>query len=118
VTVKIWDLGGQERYRAEWFRYTRGCNVIVFIIDSQQPAHLATAKKELHQLLEDRELARIPLLILVNKVDLGSRISEAEAIKGLNLDYISENPWVVMPLSAKCGTNVNEALEFLIKHAR
>merc|ERR1711871_1124774 len=62
VTCKIWDIGGQERYREEWGRYTRGCNVIVFVIDTQRPDQLGTAKKELHQLLEDPELNRLPVL--------------------------------------------------------
>jgi ADP-ribosylation factor-like protein 8 len=91
VTCKVWDIGGQERYRSEWGRYTRGCNVIVFVLDTQRPDQLPTAKKELHTLLEDPELSRwvivrlnlltlpfvilsrLPLLILANKIDLGSQ---------------------------------------------
>jgi GTPase SAR1 family protein len=57
VTLKVWDIGGQKQYRSEWARYTRGCNVIAFVVDTQTPQTLHIAKKELHQLLEDRELA-------------------------------------------------------------
>ena len=57
VTLKVWDIGGQKQYRSEWARYTRGCNVIAFVVDTQTPQTLHVAKKELHQLLEDRELA-------------------------------------------------------------
>ncbi len=51
------DMGGQSSYRREWPRYTKGCDVICFVIDTQAPEDLAVAKKELHQLLEDRDLA-------------------------------------------------------------
>ena len=34
VQMKCWDLGGQEQYRSEWARYTSGCDVILFIVDS------------------------------------------------------------------------------------
>jgi len=117
VTCKIWDIGGQAKYRAEWPRYTKGSDVIVFVIDTQQPNQLPIAKKELHQLLEDRELQKLPLLILANKIDLGPKINEKELVKGLNLDYIIENPWLVIPISAKEGTHIDQALQFLIKQA-
>jgi len=118
VTCKVWDLGGQEKYRSEWPRYTKGCDCIAFVIDTQEPTLLPTAKKELHRLLEDRGLSSLPILILANKIDLGPKISEQELIKGLNLDYIVDNPWVVIPVSARDGSNVDKALEFLIKQAK
>ena len=34
VMMKVWDLGGQERFRAEWARYTQGCDVILYVVDS------------------------------------------------------------------------------------
>ena len=33
VQLKVWDLGGQERFRAEWGRYTQGCDCIIFCLD-------------------------------------------------------------------------------------
>lgn len=35
ITCKIWDIGGQAKYRSEWPRYTRGCDVIAFVVDTQ-----------------------------------------------------------------------------------
>lgn len=117
VTCKVWDIGGQQKYRPEWSRYARGCNVIAFVCDTQCPNLLPVCKKELHQLLEDRELSNLPLLILANKIDLGPKISEKELIEGLNLDYIVDNPWLILPISAREGTNIDQALKFLISHA-
>lgn len=34
VSMKCWDVGGQQQYRAEWGRYTRGCDVIIFVVDT------------------------------------------------------------------------------------
>lgn len=31
VTMKIWDIGGQPRFRSMWERYCRGVNAIVYI---------------------------------------------------------------------------------------
>lgn len=34
VQMKCWDIGGQAQYRSEWGRYTRGCDVIVYVVDA------------------------------------------------------------------------------------
>jgi ADP-ribosylation factor-like protein 8 len=57
ITMKCWDLGGQSQYRAEWGRYTRGCNVIIFVVDANAMGILPDAKIELHRLLEDRSVS-------------------------------------------------------------
>lgn len=118
VFIKAWDIGGQQQYRSEWGRYARGCHVIIFVVDTQNVADLATAKQELHRLLENPHVSKLPLLILANKIDLGPKLSEQELIRGLNLDYVTENPWLIIPISAKYGSNVDKALEFLIGQSK
>lgn len=54
VTMKCWDIGGQQQYRSEWGRYTRGCDVIMFVVDAYNVDRIADARRELHRLLEDR----------------------------------------------------------------
>ena len=72
---------------------------------------------ELHRLLEEQELNKIPLLILANKTDI-AKINRDDLTRSLNLDYIVENPWVLTSISAKNGDNIDKALEFLILHAQ
>ena len=117
VQMKCWDLGGQQQYRAEWGRYTRGCNVIMFVVDSHAMHLLPDAKAELHRLLEDRELATTALLVISNKIDLEPHIGDKELIKELNLDYIVDNPWMIIPCSALKTINVDEIVRWLIKQA-
>ncbi|MES1909116.1 MAG: hypothetical protein MHM6MM_001917 [Cercozoa sp. M6MM] len=118
VQFKVWDIGGQRQYRSEWPRYTRGCDVIIFLVDAADVERLDDARHELHKLLDDRELAGMPLLVLANKIDLPTCVPEDELIRALNLDYISENAWMVVPLSAKNGTNIDKAVKYLLKYAR
>lgn len=54
----------------------------------------------MHRLLEDQELASTPLLVLANKVDLEPHMSEEQVIRELNLDYVTANPWILIPISA------------------
>jgi ADP-ribosylation factor-like protein 8 len=73
------DIGGQRQYRSEWGRYTKGCDVIIFVVDAfavrrswrvdaaiplltcrcvcllrLQREQIPVARKELHRLLENR----------------------------------------------------------------
>ena len=68
-------------------------------------------------MLEDRELNNTPLLIVANKIDLEPHAPEEELIVSLNLDYITENPWIIIPCSALKSVNVTEVVEWLIKQS-
>ena len=32
VTIKLWDIGGQPKFRSMWERYCRGVNAVVYEI--------------------------------------------------------------------------------------
>ena len=115
VKMKCWDVGGQEQYRGEWIRYAKGCDVLVFVVDVADKDQFPTAKQELHRLLEDPDLAKTPLLICANKIDLEPHASEPELVSALNLDYITEQPWIVFPISALRGTNIEKVMTWLVK---
>lgn len=96
VTLKVWDIGGQPRFRSMWERYCRGVNAIVYVsslvlrsnvsryvVDAADHAKLETAKVELKSLLEKPMLAGIPVLVLGNKNDLPNALSAEQLIEKL-----------------------------------
>lgn len=32
VTIKLWDIGGQPKFRSMWERYCRGVNAVVYVL--------------------------------------------------------------------------------------
>ncbi|OLY79165.1 ADP-ribosylation factor-like protein 8B [Smittium mucronatum] len=83
VTMKLWDIGGQPRFRSMWERYCRGVNAIVFVVDSADQAKLDQARAELWSLLEKPLLSTIPVLVLGNKNDLEESLTVEELIEAL-----------------------------------
>lgn len=67
--------------------------------------------------LNNSELATTPLLVLANKIDLEPHISEPELIRELNLDYIVDNPWLVIPISALRLVNIDQVIQWLMKQS-
>jgi small GTP-binding protein len=96
--MKVWDLGGQERFRDQWPKYTSNSDVILFVVDANDTQKVPEAKKELHALLEEKDLKDKPVLILLNKIDLEPRFTKSEIVKHLNLEYLTDNPWAVVPI--------------------
>jgi ADP-ribosylation factor-like protein 8 len=110
--------GGQEQYRTEWSRYTKGCDVVLYVVDTAAPQKLAAAKKELHKLLDDGSIGSTPMLICANKIDLEPHVGEAELIERLQLNYVMETPWMVLPISALKCTNIEQVVEWLTSQGK
>ena len=117
VVLKLWDLGGQARFRGMWERYCRGVNAIVFVIDGADHSKIASAKTELQSLIEKQALQGIPLLILSNKNDLPGCLKEEEVIEQFGLQLIQDREVCCYSISAKNSVNLDNVLQWLMKHA-
>jgi Arf/Sar family protein len=117
VQLKVWDLGGQERFRSEWGRYTQGCDCIIFCVDAHDFGRVEKAKEELHNLLQDSSLHSLPMLVCLNKIDLEPHLSKEECIRDMNLSAITENPWLVIPISALRQININDVVDWLVRNS-
>ncbi|KAK6125263.1 hypothetical protein DH2020_041007 [Rehmannia glutinosa] len=76
VTIKLWDLGGQPRFRSMWERYCRAVSAIVYVVDAADHDNISISKSELHDLLSKPSLSGIPLLVLGNKIDKPQALSK------------------------------------------
>ncbi|KAI0712138.1 Arl8a protein [Earliella scabrosa] len=113
VTLKIWDVAGQPRYRSIWERYCSGVDAVVFVVDSVDKEKFETARFELHQLLSQTTLLGVPLLVLGNKNDLEGHASVQELIKALQLDKITNRPVSCYSCSMKSQHNLDIVLQWL-----
>ena len=69
---------------------------------------------ELQRLLDEDKLIGVPLLIYANKTDLINSLNVSELTAGLNLHSIRDRPWLIVPVSAKTGENLQQGIEYLI----
>jgi len=118
VTIKLWDLGGQPRFRSMWERYCRGVNAIVYVVDSADRDSIITSKTELHDLLAKPALEGIPTLVLGNKNDLPSSVGVDGLIECLGLKSITNREVCCYSISAKNTTNIDITIDWLIKHSQ
>lgn len=118
VTIKIWDIGGQPRFRSMWVRYCRGVNAIIYMVDAADHEKVEASRSELQSLLEKPELAGIPVLVLGNKRDLPNALDEKELITRMNLSSINDREICCFSISCKEKNNIDITLEWLTKKSK
>ena len=70
----MWDVGGQATKL--WKHYFDKIDAILFVIDANAATldpngkAMQKSKTELHKMAKDQALATVPILIMVNKIDL------------------------------------------------
>jgi len=119
VTIKVWDMGGQEKFRSMWERYCRGVQCIVFVLDASTPQLFTTANTELHSLLLQPSLQSTPLLLLYNKCDLATAVSADECNRVLGVDSMRDKREIGWyRVSCKRVEGIDKTLEWIMKHAK
>ncbi|KAA1469833.1 Arl8a protein [Dentipellis sp. KUC8613] len=113
VTLKIWDVAGQPKFRSMWERYCNGVDAVVFVVDSTDHDKFETARFELHSLLNQPSLAGVPLLVLGNKNDLEEHAPVNELIRALELDKITGRPVSCYSCSMKSQHNLDIVMQWL-----
>ncbi|KAM0682030.1 ADP-ribosylation factor-like protein 8A [Mitosporidium daphniae] len=118
IIIKMWDIGGQPRFRSMWERYCRNVNAILFVVDSSDYERMEEAKRELHALVARASLHGVPLLVLANKNDLPKAFSSKELIVAFDLEEIRSREVACYSISAKNAVNIDVTLQWILKHAK
>ncbi|KAH7924959.1 P-loop containing nucleoside triphosphate hydrolase protein [Leucogyrophana mollusca] len=117
ITLKIWDVAGQPKFRSMWERYCNGVDAIIFVVDSADTEKFDTARFELHQLLSQASLNGVPLLVLGNKNDVDGHAPVKDLIKALQLDKIQGRPVSCYSCSMKSQHNLDIVLRWLAERS-
>ncbi|XP_040861488.1 ADP-ribosylation factor-like protein 8c-like isoform X1 [Glycine max] len=133
VTIKLWDLGGQRRFRSMWERYCRGVSAIVYclsycslfqlyihryVVDAADRDSVPISRSELHDLLTKPSLSAIPLLVLGNKIDKSEALSKQALVDQLGLESIKDREVCCYMISCKDSVNIDVVIDWLIKHSK
>ncbi|KAH8930408.1 P-loop containing nucleoside triphosphate hydrolase protein [Atractiella rhizophila] len=117
VTIKLWDIGGQPRFRSMWERYCRGVSAVVFLLDASRPDLLPESHREFTALIESEAMKGVPTLVLGNKNDLEGALGTKEIIDGLELGRVTDREISCYSISCKSQKNIDITLNWLMKRA-
>uniref|UniRef100_A0A2N9G0G3 ADP-ribosylation factor-like protein 8A n=1 Tax=Fagus sylvatica TaxID=28930 RepID=A0A2N9G0G3_FAGSY len=127
VTIKLWDLGGQPRFRR---KLTTAWHLAVslkeyisathfsYVVDAADPDNVKISKSELHDLLSKPSLSGIPLLVLGNKIDKPGVLSKQALTDQMDLKSITDREVCCFMISCKNSTNIDSVIDWLVKHSK
>lgn len=113
LDIKMWDIGGQDKFRALWPHYFAQTDGIAFVVDSCDRDRFEIVRSELHRLMSHKELVGKPFLILANKQDLPGAASKEELRKILQMDAVKSSEWYIVECSAVKNDRAKIGFEWL-----
>lgn len=112
--LNMWDIGGQKHIRPYWKNYFANTDAIIYMVDSADERRLDEAAEELQTLLEEPELAGVPVLIFANKQDLLNAKDSASIMTALEVTS-DKKRWVhIQACSAKTKEGLDSGIEKLL----
>ncbi|MBD3197620.1 MAG: PAS domain S-box protein [Candidatus Lokiarchaeota archaeon] len=70
ISIVTYDAPGQSNLKELWIPYLNNQNGLVFVLDIEDKDKFSEAKKTLYDIAQIPKLKDLPLMILLNKVDL------------------------------------------------
>ncbi|KAK3444493.1 hypothetical protein EUGRSUZ_A00210 [Eucalyptus grandis] len=85
IKLRAFDFSGRQIARRAWPDYYTKVDAVVYLVDACDKERFAESKRELDALLSDEALAKVPFLVLGNKMDIPHAASEDEVRYDLGL---------------------------------
>ncbi|XP_045062405.1 ADP-ribosylation factor-like protein 11 [Coregonus clupeaformis] len=108
--LTVWDIGGQRGMRAQWGDHMEDCDALLFMVDGEDRGRIGEARGALGRVLGDERVRGVPLMVLVNKMDLPETMGLQEVMEGLGLEQCWDRDWEVQGCSTRNGLGLQEAL--------
>ncbi|XP_070557544.1 ras-related protein Rab-7L1-like [Ptychodera flava] len=114
VRLQLWDIAGQERFSSMtrvYYKDAAACVIMFDITGKKTFQNITKWKRDLDSKVSLPDGQPVPCLLIANKSDLPDRPVSEDEIEQLakDSDFIG---WTEM--SVKDGTNVQEAMKFLL----
>ncbi len=119
--AQIWDLAGQEQFASVRQRFFLGASAVMLVFDVTNRDTFFNIPNWLQELFSATNNAKVPIILVGNKVDLEDHrvVRKEDAEKYLQLlrssPFFSDIPMAYIETSAKDGTNVEDAFQWLAK---
>lgn len=120
VILNFWDLGGQRELRSLWDSYFSEAHGIIWVVDSSDRNRMNESVESFKNIIMNRFLDDLPLLLVINKQDLPSAMRPDEVMNAFreNLDMIGTRRFLPLPVSALVGNGIDESIRWIAEQVK
>ena len=112
--ISVMDLGGQEDFRGIRSEVNERTDGLIYVIDSTDIFRLDETKDIFYNIINTQLHNEIPILLMLNKVDLQNHLPRAEFIDKFSLAELNLS-WKCYETSAKTGFGIYPAFKWLVE---
>ena len=112
VKLQIWDTSGQCRFKSITQSYYRGAHGVVLVYDVSKPDSFQSLVQWLDN-IEKHCVTKVNILIVGNKVDLGRKVSQTDA-----MSFTLHHSAMHVETSAKLNLNIEKAFVNIARSIR
>lgn len=112
--LHVLDMGGQKNFRLLWVDYLNTVDVILYVIDSSDHERLEETLNELRKMLVLTEASAVPILLLLNKIDLPNTINSSNITEKLSeFSELANRDWDIIETSAVTSKGLVEMFKWI-----
>ncbi|XP_045197191.1 ADP-ribosylation factor D-like [Mercenaria mercenaria] len=112
--IQVYDMPGSKLTRYLWSNWFKCTEAVVYVVDSADSVRIDEAKFELHELLQSRDLRRVPLIVVANKQDSDGAMNTEVISAELDLTSIQDRDWSIHGTYALKGTGIKQVFQDVV----
>ncbi|OIR58695.1 MAG: ADP-ribosylation factor-related protein [Amphiamblys sp. WSBS2006] len=115
--MTLWDLGGMEEFLSGWKNFYPEAEGLVFVVDSSDRETVSRAKEIFGEVMKEKELSGIPIVVICNKSDLygGIEFSVFKTIFHPFFNNRDAGDTGIFSVSSLSGEGADEAMGWVSK---
>ncbi|HUT80507.1 MAG TPA: ADP-ribosylation factor-like protein [Candidatus Bathyarchaeia archaeon] len=115
MNFRIFDLGGQEKFREEITPLLPFADIIIFVIDASNFERLPDVSQEFKRILDNSDKKLTPICVLRHKSDIKKTIKTTTLINSLGLKKVLNRNWNVISTSAVTLEGLTELYGWILR---
>jgi len=112
ISLVLWDLGGQERFRFIQPEYVKGAVACITCFDMSRYMTLEATREWIDMFRQNAPTA--PIVLVGTKLDLIDQTEQENITNSANALVAETGCIAFIPTSSKLGVNVNETIYYLV----
>lgn len=117
INFIMWDIGGQDVIRELWRIYYNNNDAVIFVVDSNDKDRLEFAFSELKNVLNNKRMDDVVVLVFANKQDLPFAMTPDEILTKLKKHKIRQT-YYVQGCCGLSGEGLADGLNWVSKNIK